>query len=164
MEGRAMEILGEPAKSAVRWKVRLRSRILVLVLLAIVYLGWKAAPGIESITRIRLAERAIAAGRLEEAQEWLELQIAAEPLRTRPRLLKVEVARKMGRITEAEEALQRAVELGLPVEEGRRQFTLLLAGQDFARAERSLRQVLEDHPDDVEVKQALAEGYARLGR
>jgi tetratricopeptide (TPR) repeat protein len=159
-----MEIPEESANSARRKRVWVRRRILVLVLPAAVFLGWKAAPGIESMIRIRLAERDMAADRLEEAEAWIELQIAAEPLRTRPRLLKVEVARKLGRITEAEEALQRAVELGLPVEQGRREFALLLAGQDFARAERSLRQVFEEHPDDEEVKQALAEGYARLSR
>ena len=150
--------------SAGKGRPRARRLILAFLMLAAILAGWKAAPGIEKGARIWRAERAIAQGRLDEAEARLDLLISEEPRETRPRLLRVQVFRKQGRITGAEEALQRAVELGLPVEQGRREFALLCAGQDFARAEKSLRRVLREHPDDAEVHQALAEGYARIGR
>ena len=149
--------------SAGKGRPRARRRIMAFLMLAAITAGWKAAPGIEKGARIWRAERAIAQGRLDEAEARLDLLISEEPRETRPRLIRVQVLRKQGRITEAEEALQRAVELGLPAEQGRREFALLCAGQDFARAERSLRRVLEGDPGDEEVRRALADGYDRLG-
>lgn len=126
--------------------------------------GRLAYPGVRREIRYRMAEREVDAGRLEQAEARLDLLIAEEPGRTRPRLLWVRVARRQGRITDAEEALQRAVELGLPVEEGRREHALILAGRDFPAAEGSLRRALGEHPDDEEVRRALAEGAGRAGR
>jgi DNA-binding SARP family transcriptional activator len=126
--------------------------------------GWRTWPSIGREVRLRLAERSIAVGRLDEAEARLDLLISEEPRQTRPRLLLVRALRKQGRITDAEEALQRAVELGLPVERGRREYALLRAGQDFPGAEKSLRRLLEKDPGDEEVRRALAEGYARFGR
>ena len=146
---------------------RNRARRLVgaaILLCSIAWIGRRCGPAIGREVRLRLAERAIAAGRLDEAESRLELLISEGPRQTRPRLLRVELFRKQGRITDAEEALQRAIELGLPVEQGRREFALLRAGHDFPRAEKSLRRLLESDPDDEEVRRALAEGRARFGR
>lgn len=130
----------------------------VLVLAAV---GWRMSPSIDRETQFWLARRAIADGRLEDARAPLELMIRREPIRTRARLLLVEVLRRQGEITEAEFVLQRTVELGLPVEEARREFALLYSWEDFPRAEKSLRRLLEAHPEDREVRQALAEGRSR---
>ncbi len=116
---------------------------------AILLAGWKNWPQIKDHIRIHLAERAIADGRLDEAKERLDLLILEHPARFWPRFLRARVAR------EAEETSPRAVELGLPVEEGRREFALLRAGRDFPLAERSLRRVLAEHPEDEEVRQAI---------
>ena len=128
------------------------------IVVALLTSAWQVRPKAWREFRLRLAERALSQGRLGEAAARLDLLISEKPRETRPRLLRVQVARRQGQITEAEEILQRAVELGLPVEEGRREFALLHASQDFPRAERSLRRVLETHPDDREVRRALAEG------
>jgi predicted Zn-dependent protease len=126
--------------------------------------GRQAAPRVRLAIRLRLAERAIAGGRLDEAEARLLPLIEEGPMQARPRLLWAGLARRRGQITEAEEALQRAVELGLPIQEGRREHALILAGQDFGKAEGTLRHHLDDQPDDAEVHRALAEGYARLDR
>ena len=139
-----------------------RRRVLALILPSAILAGWKASPEIEKEVRLWLAERAIAEGRFDDAEGRLDLLISEAPRWARPRLRRVEVDRRQGRITEAEEGLQRAVELGLPIEEGRREFALLRAGGDFPLAEKSLRRVLDEHPDDEEVRRALAEGRARV--
>jgi cytochrome c-type biogenesis protein CcmH/NrfG len=133
--------------------------IAVLVLLGLLIASaWRAWPGFDRWLRTWRAERAIAEGRLDQARAGLEILLVNDPLATRPRLLLAQVARRQGRITEAEETLQRAVELGLPVEQGRRERALIRAGHDFARAEPLLRRALESDPNDAEVRQALAEG------
>ena len=133
-------------------------------LLAIGPIAWRAWPRVERDGRLYLAGRDVAAGRLEQAEERLAILTAERPLDPRPRLLLAEIARRSGRITDAEEILQRAVELGLPLDRGRRVFALLTAGQDFPRAERSLLSVVAADPRDLEARRALAEGYARAGR
>ena len=135
------------------WKLRLLSAMVILASMGVI--GRKSAPWLDREIHLRLAERAIAQGRLLDAEDRLDLMIREEPTRTRPRLLMVQVLRREGRVTEAEEVLQRTIELGLPVEEGRREFALLMAGQDFARAEKSLRRILAKQPGDLEVRQAL---------
>jgi thioredoxin-like negative regulator of GroEL len=133
------------------WRRRVVASLLILAGLGAI--GRKASPWMSREIQLWHARRAIAEGRLADAEERLALMIHQEPTRTRARLLYVEVLRRQGQITEAEVVLQRTIELGLPVE--------LHAWEDFPRAEKSLRRVLEDHPDDREVRQALAEGTAR---
>lgn len=145
---------------------RLRpGRILALVIVLVVGVtGWLAGPSVRTLVQLWRARQTVDQGRLAEAEARLRSLIREDPTATRPRLLWVQVARRLGRINEAEQALQRAVELGLPIEEGRREFALIFAGRDFARAEGSLLRVLDKHPDDREVLRALAEGYARAKR
>ncbi len=133
----------------------------LVAVVALGLVGRGLMPGLGREIRLRRAERAVASGRLVEAEDQLQRLIQEKPDEVRARLLGVEVARRSGRITEAEEALQRAVELGLPIETGRREHALLTAGHDFAAAEPSLRRWLADHPDDREVRRALTEGLAR---
>jgi predicted Zn-dependent protease len=140
---------------------RIRARrllVLTLILATLGLLGRRYGPTIGREIRFLLAEQATAEGRLDDAEAWLDLLISEAPRQTRPRLLRVQVVRRQGRITEAEEALQRAVELGLPIEEGRRENALLRAGHDFPGAEKSLRRWLGSHPHDEEVRRALVEG------
>jgi protein O-GlcNAc transferase len=79
-------------------------------------------------------------------------------------LLYAQVLRRLGRGPDAWAPLRAAVEGGLPEPEGRREYALLEAEEDFPLAEKSLRRVLEDSPNDVEALQALAEGYAKSRR
>ena len=144
------------------WFVRRMAKWATLLIAAGV--GWFAWPHDSWEARLGLARRAIAEGRLSDARDRLRTLIGERPDAARPRLLWVEVARRQGRPDEAEDALARAVELGLTAEEGRREFALLFAVRDFAKAEGALRRVLEQHPDDGEVHRALAVGYARAGR
>jgi tetratricopeptide (TPR) repeat protein len=124
-EGRTVEY---PSKTKGRRRARRLS--LILGLAAILLVGWKIEPRVEARIRLELAERALTAGRLEEAEVRLDLLIEEEPRATRPRLLRARVARKLGQITEAEEILQRAIELGLPVEEARPEHDLLRLGDE----------------------------------
>ncbi len=124
----------------------------------------KSSPWINREIQFRLAEpQAIEQGRLADAEARLDLMVHEEPNRTRARLLLVQALRQQGRITEAEEILQRTIEVGLPVEEARREYALLSAYSDFPRAEKSLRRLLEAHPDDEEIRQALKAGALPVG-
>jgi tetratricopeptide (TPR) repeat protein len=132
----------------------------LLILGAAGAIARKSSPWISREIQLRLAERAIEQGRLADAEARLDLLVHEEPNRTRARLLLVQALRLQERITEAEEILQRTIEIGLPIEQGRREYALLSVYSDFPRAEKSLRRVLEAHPDDQEVRQALEDGLA----
>ena len=77
--------------------------------------------------RIELAEREIVVGRLDDAQGRLDALIARHPMRPRPWFLVARVARLQSRITDAEEALGRAVALGMPIDEARPEHDALVA-------------------------------------
>jgi tetratricopeptide (TPR) repeat protein len=69
--------------------------------------------------------------------------------------------RRQGRSGEAQATLTRAMQLGLPELEGRREYTLLLATQDWPiKAEGIFQRALRDYPDDKEVLLAVAGAYA----
>ena len=69
--------------------------------------------------------------------------------------------RRQGYSGEAQAALTRAMQLGLPELEGRREYTLLLATQDWPlKAEGIFQRALHDYPDDKEVLLAVAGAYA----
>jgi predicted Zn-dependent protease len=109
-----------------------KRRLLVRLLLAILatatvlVAGWKASPGIAYRIRVYMAERAVADDRLDEAEERLDLLISEHPAKPWPRFLRAQVDRKQGRITDAEDRLQRAIELGLPISEARSEHALLV--------------------------------------
>lgn len=139
-----------------------RRQVLVLYLFLIV-----CVPGLVALGwwyylprhQLAAAERALAANQLTQADEILTRLRREEPNNQRAWFLSTQVLRQLGRLPEAETTLAKAMELGLPLSEGRREFALLMAGQQFNLAEGALQQVLKDNPGDVEVLQALAEGY-----
>ena len=110
------------------------------------------------------AEMAIEADNLASADEVLQRLLREEPKQLRCQFLHAQVLRRLGRYQEAWEALHRAMLLDLPEPEGLREYALLEAVDNFPFAENALRRVLEEHPDDLEVLQVLAEGYARSHR
>jgi tetratricopeptide (TPR) repeat protein len=79
-------------------------------------------------------------------------------------LLYARVLRRLGRKDDAWGPLQAAVQGGLPEPEGRREYALLEAADDFPLAENALRRALEDYPEDIEILRTLAQGYAHHGR
>ncbi len=150
-----------------RPRCRRARRIAILpITLLLVLVGATQGRRIAYPIRVHLAERAIAAGRLDEAVGRLELLIREQPWATRPQFLRARAARELGRITEAEEILQRAVELGFPVDQARREHALLRAGAVTDGQEATLRRSLELPPDDEgeEVRRVWSEGPARIDR
>jgi hypothetical protein len=128
-----MNSRGKSARHRPPWSSKGRLRAFLLAILgttSVLLGGWKALPRVERQVRIRLAERAIAEGRLDEARGRLALLISERPACTEPRLLLARVAREQGRITEAEEVLQRAIDLGLPIELARREHDLLASSNE----------------------------------
>jgi predicted Zn-dependent protease len=105
---------------------RRRRRLAILGAAVVLIVAWKAEPRIEDRILLYLAERAVANDHLDEARERLDILIAEQPGRPWPRFLRAQVARKRGNITEAEETLQRAIELGLPIEQARGEHALLV--------------------------------------
>ena len=124
-----------PADRSGRRRAR---RLLGLVGLAVALgLASKLRAPVEDRIRLGLAERAVAAGRLDEAEDRLDAIIEAHPTRPRPWFLRAQVARRRGQVTEAEERLQRAVDLGLPVEVARPEHDLLKGLTEPASADGS---------------------------
>src|SRR5437879_5848885 len=99
--------------------------------------------------------------RTEKALRWV---LAMEPKHARAHFLYAKDVRHMSRYREADTHLGLAGELGLPKEEGIREFGLLYAGRQFSVAKGALERTLEQHADDVEVLQALAQGHIQEGR
>jgi predicted Zn-dependent protease len=110
------------------------------------------------------AEQALAANDLGRAEEALKQLLADNPDQLRPQFLYAQVLRRLGRTHDAWEPLHRAIQLGLPEADGLREYALLEARDDPQLAENALRRVLNEHPDDQEVLQTLAENYVRRGR
>ncbi len=117
---------------------------------------------------LAVAEKAIESNNLSLAKESLETLFKEKAgsqwefgQEAHVQLLYARVLRRLGRGPDAWAPLRAAVEGGLPEPEGRREYALLEAEDDFPLAEKSLRRVLEESPNDVEVLQALAEGYAK---
>jgi predicted Zn-dependent protease len=113
-----------PARSS-KGRRRAWRLVAILATTAVLFGAWKSSPRIEYQVRLFLAERAVEADRLDEAEDRLDLLIVEHPMQTWPRFLRARVARKRGQITRAEEGLQRAIELGLPVEQARVEHDLL---------------------------------------
>jgi cytochrome c-type biogenesis protein CcmH/NrfG len=139
-----------------------RQKVLILVasLLLVptaLFAGWWFWPP----SPVREAEKALAASDLARAEEILKDFTRREPNHLQGQLLYAQVLRRLKRHEEAQTALLQAVQLGLAERERRRELALLQAAQFSAEVERDLVWVLERQPNDVDVLQALAEGYAR---
>ncbi len=126
------------------WR-RARRFLMISGTLAALIAGWAVSPIIKDRVGLHLAERAIDAGRFEEAEARLDLLIEEKPSQTWPRFLRARLAREQGHFTQAEEDLQRALDLGLPIEVARQEHEMIRAGavRDPAPADRV---VLEGSP------------------
>jgi tetratricopeptide (TPR) repeat protein len=145
------------------------SVILIPAVFAVAW--WAYWPSYHRRHLLRVAEKAIEADNLALAKESLEKLLKENGDRqkgfgqeARVPLLYARVLRRMGRPQDAWGPLRDAVQAGLPEPEGRREYALLEAVNDFAFAEKALRRVLEDDPQDIEILQVLADGYARNRR
>jgi predicted Zn-dependent protease len=115
--------------------------------------------------RLAQAEQAVAAGDWPRAEPLLQPLTHAEPPQLRPQILLARTLRHLGRADEAETLLRKASRLGLPEQEFRRELALTRALRGFTPAvEHHLEECLRERPDDVEVHQALAEGYTAARR
>jgi len=160
--GRITRAIGNLRSKKHRWRWRIATPSFLIGLFAVV--GWLNSHWIDDQIEAFRIDRLIERGDLEEARAHLAIQIHRYPARPRPRFLLATVERRLGRITGAEEILQRAVELGLPVAEASREHALLAARFDFPTAEPGLIRTLARNPGDLEVHQALAGGYLRSAR
>jgi predicted Zn-dependent protease len=131
-----------------RLRLQNRRRVLILGATVVLIVCWKVEPRVEDRVLLYLAEQAVVNDRLSEAQERLEVIITEEPGQAWPRFLRAQVARKRGNLTEAEEDLQRAIELGLPIELARGEHALLV------------EQTVSDRPSTVSPERAVASGGA----
>jgi len=132
---------------------------------------WYHWPAYHREHLISIAEKAIEADNLPVAKESLEKLLKEKNRQdwkpgqeAHVHLLCAQVLRKLGQGNDAEEHLLTAVQMGLPEPEGRREYALLEAADNFALAENVLRRVLEDYPQDSEILQVLAQSYAQTGR
>jgi predicted Zn-dependent protease len=143
-----------------RRKVWLCSAVLVLVPAGVAAGWWFYWPHY----RLGQAERAAAAGDWARAEELLRPLVRQQPS-PGVLLLQVRALRHLGRAEEGETALAKAARAGLAEQEVRRELALLRARRGFTPAvERHLEACRQEKPDDVEVLQALAEGYAAAHR
>jgi tetratricopeptide (TPR) repeat protein len=125
---------------------------------------WFAPPFFGPKMHLAAAEKALAAHNLIKAHAELDALLAADPDNLRGQYLATVVARRQGRNHDAYEALLKAKDLGLPYLDGLHEFALLEAGSSFLQVHEGLKLVLDEHPDDRECLQALAEGYERVER
>jgi predicted Zn-dependent protease len=131
-----------------------------LVAACIGYVGWFYA---WPQYLLKQAEQAIAANDLVRAEEVLQRLIRHAPRNGRARFLLAQVLRRRQRQDKAEEVIGQARQLGYPEIECQRELFLNEAVIEFRPLiADALIEFLNDKPDDEEVLQALAEGYARL--
>lgn len=147
-----------------RQRYLLFAAAIVLVPVAVLAVWLDQWPKYDRRRRLDQAERAVAASNLDKAEELLHGLAKEEPGDLNPQWRYTQVLRELGRTREAEAALERAKAAGLPESDYQREFGLLWASKDFARAEGPLRQAAQDRPGDAEVLKALAHGYARRRR
>jgi tetratricopeptide (TPR) repeat protein len=134
---------------------------LIVVLAILIGIGVRHGGSLRREDEFRRAQRAVANGHLIEAIDWLDPLISERPLQTRARRLRVEVARRLGKLTDAEERLSRTVELGLPVQQALREHLLIVAERDFTTAKAGLQRLVRADAGDVEVHRVLVEGLLR---
>jgi tetratricopeptide (TPR) repeat protein len=115
--------------------------------------------------RLGQAEQAVARGNWTLAEQLLQPLARQETAPLQPQRLLARTLRHLGRPDEAEALLARVSRLGLPEHEFRRELALTRALRGFTPAvERHLEACLKEKADDVEVLQALAEGYTAAKR
>lgn len=134
-----------------------------LVLLAVAALtwAWKTWPA----RQLQSARAALAAGDPARAETLLVPLLKEFPEDPQVPYLQAQALRHLKRYSEAEQAMELATRRGLDRATGMREVALLLAVRDWPpEADGLFQQVLRDRPDDRELLQTLAEGYARRQR
>ena len=142
-----------------RFRILAVACVLVLVLASawtLMRRGWWPTP-------IREAEQALDAGNLSRAAVLLSRVIRDDPRQGQARLLYARLMRLSGKPRDADLALGRAMDLGVPEASLWREYGLLLADSDFRKAKPILLKALGPNPGDVEVLRALADGLSRQG-
>ncbi|WP_435005434.1 tetratricopeptide repeat protein [Tundrisphaera lichenicola] len=122
---------------------------------------WWYVRGGPSTGEIARAEHALEVGDLTGARSILARVLEERPREPRARLLYARLLRLSGRAREADVALGRAMELGVPEADLWREYGLLIAGSDFGKAEPILLRALGRSPHDPEILAALTDGTAR---
>lgn len=111
------------------------------------------------------AEHAVHVGDWARAEAILGPFVRGEPDNAKAYFLRAQALRHLGRPAEAQASLKEAVDRGWPEADGHREFALCEAAKRFTpNAEKNLLTVLEHRPDDVELLQALADGYTQQER
>lgn len=136
---------------------------LSLVLVAAAAVVWFRPPAGDH--RLEDAHAALNAGDPSRAEEIVRDFLRERPDDPSANLVLTRSLRQQARHSEAEAVLVRAVQKGLPEAEGRREFALLLAAQDWPpQAAGILQRAARDHPNDPEVLLAVAGAFAAKGR
>jgi cytochrome c-type biogenesis protein CcmH/NrfG len=133
--------------------------LLAMLTVGVAWASWQGPRLWRSYLLDRAAD-ALAADNLGEAAKLLRQVTRDQPGQWRGHLLYAQTMRRLGRTYDAEMALERAVEAGMPEIEGRKEYALLEARQDFAGVANLLQDLAQQRPDDAEIQQALAEGAA----
>jgi predicted Zn-dependent protease len=140
-----------------RLRYTLYAAVVLLVPAGVAVALWFFWPGQQTSQ----AERAAAAGDWSRAEALLRALVRQEEADPHAVLVYVRALRKLQRVDEAEAFLLRAFGPDPSDREVRRELALLRGARRFSPAvEQHLEACLQERPDDVEVLQALAEGYA----
>jgi Flp pilus assembly protein TadD len=138
--------------------------VAVIAVPAAAAVWWCAAPAYQRSRLLSQARKALEADNLDQAKELLRPLLREDDARYQTYFLYAKVLRRLGQGQEARASLRRATQLGLPETEGRREYILLDAVDHFPLAEKPLQELMQEQPNDLEVLQALAAGYARTLR
>lgn len=146
-----------------------RKDLVLLTLIVLVPAGvaawwWTYWPIYRQASLLRAAQAQLAADNLTRAEEALAELTRDYPDNIRGHFLRAQTLRRLGRHADAEVSLARAATLGLAPDEGRREFALLMAVSEFESAIGALQEELKRSPNDPELLEALAVGYARNHR
>lgn len=107
------------------------------------------------------AESAIAANDLNEAETRLRRLLSRSPKNARAHFLLAQVLRRLHHPEQAEESLRKALQLGYPENEGERELALDEAAIRFRQPlALTLQKLLKETPNDLDLLEALARGYA----
>jgi Flp pilus assembly protein TadD len=110
---------------------------------------------------LRKAENAISANDLNGAETNLRRLISQSPKNARAHFLLAQVLRRLHHPDQAEESLRKAHQLGYPEKEGECELALNEAAIHFRPPlALTLRKFLEENPNDLDLLEALARGYA----
>jgi Flp pilus assembly protein TadD len=110
---------------------------------------------------LQQAESAIAANDLNEAETRLRRLLFRSPKNARAHFLLAQVLRQLHHPEQAEESLRKALQLGYPEKEGERELALDEAAIRFRPPlALTLRKLLKETPNDLDLLEALARGYA----